>query len=90
MTLHICRIIPDDLCHLEYDTNAYFDFYIYSRYSYSSSQYLNTTFFYNMIIYLSYSNMKVLLAGVKYEIENMHYFQSHTISMILHAKEIIR
>ena len=47
-------------------------------------------FFYNMIIYLSYSNMKVLLAGVKYEIENMHYFQSHTISMILHAKEIIR
>ena len=43
-----------------------------------------------MIIYLVYSNMKVLLAGVKYEIENMHYFQSHTISMILHAKEIIR
>ena len=84
MTLHIFGIIPDDLCHLEYDTNAYFDFYIYSRYSYSSY------FFYNMIIYLSYSNMKVLLAGVKYEIENMHYFQSHTISMILHAKEIIR
>ena len=43
-----------------------------------------------MIIYLVYSNMKVLLAGVKYDIENMHYFQSHTISMILHAKEIIR
>ena len=34
--------------------------------------------------------MKILLAGVKNEIEIVHYFQSHTISMILHAKEIIR
>ena len=47
-------------------------------------------FFDNMIVSLLYSHLKVLLAGVKYEIENMHYFQSHTISMILHAKEIIR
>ena len=86
MTLHIFGIIPDNLCHLAYDTNAYFDLYIYSRYLYSSYSY----FFDNMIVYLLYSHLKVLLAGVKYEIENMHYFQSHTISMILHAKEIIR
>ena len=34
--------------------------------------------------------MEILLAGEKNEIEIIHYFQSHTISMILHAKEIIR
>ena len=34
--------------------------------------------------------MEILLAGEKNEIEIVHYFQSHTISMILHAKEIIR
>ena len=83
MTLHIFGIFPDNLCHLEYDTNGILIFIsIQGIHIRHSSLY--------MIIYLVYSNMKVLLAGVKYDIENMHYFQSHTISMILHAKEIIR
>ena len=33
--------------------------------------------------------MKLLFAGDRIQVEGVHYFQSHKISILLHAREII-